>query len=56
MTDKLIRITTALAVAAVAPVICYRPACELVHSHWESSLTARLVPFTVDWFIGRQAC
>ncbi|MEU9869788.1 DUF2637 domain-containing protein [Actinomadura sp. NPDC048021] len=54
MTDRLIRITTALAVvavAAVAAVILYRHAYELVHSHGESGPTARLVPFTVDGLI-----
>ena len=54
MTDKLIRVTTAFAVAAVAAVaavISYRPAYELVRSHGESGLTARLVPFTVDGLI-----
>ncbi|SFN48247.1 Protein of unknown function [Actinomadura madurae] len=54
MTDRLIRITTALAVvavAAVAAVISYRHAYELVHAHGESGPTARLVPFTVDGLI-----
>lgn len=54
MTDRLIRITTALAVvavAAVAAVISYRHAYELVHSHGEAGPTARLVPFTVDGLI-----
>ncbi|MFI0487205.1 DUF2637 domain-containing protein [Actinomadura sp. 9N215] len=54
MTDRLIRITTALAVvavAAVAAVISYRHAYELVHSHGETGPTARLVPFTVDGLI-----
>src|SRR5713226_3440992 len=54
MTDKLIRVTTAFAVAAVAAVaaaISYRHAYELVRSHGESGLTARLVPFTVDGLI-----
>jgi hypothetical protein len=54
MTDRLIRITTALAVAtvaAVAAVSSYRHALELVSSHGESGLTARLVPFTVDGLI-----
>jgi hypothetical protein len=51
MTDKLIRVTTALAVATVAAVIFYRHAHELVRSHGESGLTARLVPFTVDRLI-----
>ncbi len=51
MTDKLIRITTALAVAgvvaAVAAIISYRHAYELVSTHGETGLTARLMPFTV---------
>ncbi len=52
MTDRLIRITTALAVvAAVAAVISYQHAYELVRSHGESGLTARLLPFTVDGLI-----
>ncbi len=52
--DRLIRIVTALAVvtvAAVAAVISYRHAYELVSSHGETGLTARLVPFTVDGLI-----
>ena len=54
MTDRLIRITTALAVAtvvAVAAIISYRHAYELVSTHGESGLTARLVPFAVDGLI-----
>jgi hypothetical protein len=54
VTDRLIRITTALAVVAVAlvaAVISYQHAFELVRSHGESGLTARLVPFTVDGLI-----
>ncbi|WP_243723292.1 DUF2637 domain-containing protein [Actinomadura sp. 7K507] len=54
MADRLIRITTALAVVAVAvvaAVISYRHAYELVHSHGETGPTARLVPFTVDGLI-----
>jgi hypothetical protein len=54
MTDKLIRITTAIAVAtvaAVAAIISYRHAYELVSSHGETGLTARLMPFTVDGLI-----
>ncbi len=54
MADRLIRLTTALAVAtvaAVAAVISYRHAYELVRSHGESGPTARLVPFTVDGLI-----
>jgi hypothetical protein len=52
--DRLIRITTALAVAAVAVVaaiISYQHAFELVRSHGEAGVTARLVPFTVDGLI-----
>src|SRR5690606_23920514 len=54
VTDRLIRITTALAVVAVAgvaAVISYRHAYELVHAHGETGPTARLVPFTVDGLI-----
>lgn len=52
--DRLIRVTTALAVAtvaAVAAVISYRHAYELVSTHGETGMTARLVPFTVDGLI-----
>jgi hypothetical protein len=54
MIDRLIRITTALAVATVAAVaaaISYRHAYELVSTHGETGVTARLVPFTVDGLI-----
>ena len=54
MMDRLIRITTALAVAAVAvvaAVISYQHAYELVRSHGESGMTARLLPLTVDRLI-----
>jgi Protein of unknown function (DUF2637) len=54
VTDRLIRLTTALAVAtvaAVAAVISYRHAYELVSTHGETGVTARLVPFTVDGLI-----
>ena len=54
MTGRLIRITTALAVVAVAlvaAVISYQHASELVRSHGESGVTARLLPFTVDGLI-----
>jgi hypothetical protein len=54
VTDRLIRTTTALAVVAVAGVaaiISYRHAYELVRSHGESGVTARLLPFTVDGLI-----
>lgn len=54
MTDRLIRIITALAVAtvaAVAAIISYRHAYELVSTHGETGATARLIPFTVDGLI-----
>ena len=54
MTDRLIRLTTALAVlmvAGVAAVISYQHAYELVTSHGETGFTARLLPFTVDGLI-----
>jgi hypothetical protein len=54
MTDRLIRLTTALAVlmvAGVAAVISYQHAYELVTSHGETGITARLLPFTVDGLI-----
>lgn len=54
MTDRLIRLTTALAVvavAAVAAVISYAHAHELVRAHGETGATARLVPLTVDGLI-----
>jgi hypothetical protein len=54
MTDRLIRITTALAViavAGVAAIISYQHAYELVSSHGKSGMTARLLPFTVDGLI-----
>ncbi|MFV2179783.1 DUF2637 domain-containing protein [Actinomadura sp. LOL_016] len=54
MTDRLIRLTTALAVvavAAVAAVISYSHAFELVRAHGETGVTARLVPLTVDGLI-----
>jgi len=54
VTDRLIRITTALAVVAVAlvaAVISYQHAYELVRAHGESGVTARLLPFTVDGLI-----
>ena len=57
--DPLIRITTALAVAsvaAVAAVISYRHAYELVITHGETGFTARLLPLTVDGLIRRPAC
>ncbi len=46
MTDRLIRITTALAgvaVAGVAAIIPYQHAYELVASHGEIGITARFV-------------
>jgi hypothetical protein len=54
VTDRLIRLTTAAAVAtvaAVAAVVSYHHAYELVSTHGETGLTAQLVPFTVDGLI-----
>jgi hypothetical protein len=54
VTDRLIRVTTALAVVAVAVVaaiISYQHAYELVRSHGEPGVTARLLPFMVDGLI-----
>ena len=54
MTEWLTRITTALAVVAVAGVaaiISYQHAYELVTTHGETGLTAHLLPFTVDGLI-----
>jgi hypothetical protein len=54
VTDRLIRITTALAVVAVAVVaaiISYQHAYELVRSHGEAGMTARPLPFTVNGLI-----
>jgi hypothetical protein len=54
VTDRLIRLTTALAVlmvVGVAAVISYQHAYELVTSHGETGVTARLLPFTVDALI-----
>jgi Protein of unknown function (DUF2637) len=54
VTDRLIRLTTALAVVAVAGVaaiISYQHAYELVTSHGESGITAHSLPFTVDGLI-----
>ncbi|MFG2084627.1 DUF2637 domain-containing protein [Spirillospora sp. NPDC048824] len=54
MTDRLIKATTALAVAAVAAVaalISYAHMLDLVRTHGETGATARLVPFTVDGLI-----
>jgi hypothetical protein len=54
MADRLTRTVTALSVAtvaAVAAVISYRHAYELVSTHGETGVTARLVPFTVDGLI-----
>jgi hypothetical protein len=54
LTDHLIRVTTALAVVAVAcvaAIISYQHAYELVSSHGERGLTARMLPFTVDGLI-----
>src|SRR5690606_16086272 len=54
VTDRLIRVTTAfavVAVAAVAALISYAHMLDLVRSHGETGATALLVPFTVDGLI-----
>jgi hypothetical protein len=54
VTDRLIRITTALAVVAVvsvAAIISYQHAYDLVTSHGETGTTAYCVPLTVDGLI-----
>jgi hypothetical protein len=54
VTDWLIKLTTALAVVAVAGVaaiISYQHAYELVTAHGETALTARMLLFTVDRLI-----
>ncbi|TDB85517.1 DUF2637 domain-containing protein [Actinomadura sp. 7K534] len=54
MTNRLIKVTTALAVvtvAAVAALISYAHMLDLVRAHGETGATARLVPFTVDGLI-----
>jgi hypothetical protein len=54
VTGRLIKITTALAVlamAGVAAIISYQHAYELVSSHGGGGVTARLLPFTVDGLI-----
>jgi hypothetical protein len=52
--DRVIRLSTALAVlavAAVAAVASYEHAYDLVRAHGEAGWTARLVPLTVDGLI-----
>jgi hypothetical protein len=54
VTGRLIRITTTLAVpavAGVATIISYQHACEMVMSYGESGTTTYLLPFTVDGLI-----
>lgn len=54
MADRLIRITTAfavVAVAVVAAVISYQHAYELVRTHGEDGAMARLVPLAVDGLV-----
>ena len=54
MTDRLIKATTSLAVvtvAAVAAIISYSHALDLVRAHGETGATARLIPFTIDGLI-----
>ena len=52
--DRLIRWTTAVAVigvAAIAAVVSYEHASDLVRAYGESGWTARLIPLTVDGLI-----
>src|ERR1700685_1821116 len=52
--DRIIRWTTAgavLGVAAVAAVVSYEHASDLVRSHGEAGWTAHLIPLTVDGLI-----
>src|SRR3984957_13590795 len=52
--DRIIRWTTAVAVtgvAAVAAVVSYEHADDLVRAHGETGWTARLIPLTVDGLI-----
>jgi len=52
--DRVIRWSTALAVlgvAAVAAVVSYQHASDLVRAHGESGWTGRLIPLTVDGLI-----
>ena len=52
--DRIIRWSTALAVvgvAAVAAVVSYEHASDLVRAHGETGWTARLIPLTVDGLI-----
>src|ERR1700733_9885159 len=52
--DRIIRWSTALAVlgvAAIAAVVSYEHAGDLVRAHGETGWTARLIPLTVDGLI-----
>ena len=52
--DRIIRWTTAVAVigvAAIAAVVSYKHAGDLVQAHGETGWTARLIPLTVDGLI-----
>jgi Protein of unknown function (DUF2637) len=52
--DRIIRWTTAVAVigvAAIAAVVSYEHAGDLVRAHGETGWTARLIPLTVDGLI-----
>jgi hypothetical protein len=59
ITDRLIRITTAIAMAtgaAATAVISCHHAYELVSTHGETGITARLEAFTVDGLILGASC
>lgn len=52
--DRLIRISTAasvLGVGAIAGLVSYRHALEVVRAHGETGVTAQLVPLTVDGLV-----
>jgi Protein of unknown function (DUF2637) len=54
LAERIIKITTGaavVAVATVAAIISYQHAYELIRSHGESGMIARLEPFTVDGLI-----
>jgi hypothetical protein len=54
MTDWLIRITSVAAVTVSTATISYRHANEMMSTHGDTGLTARLVPFMVDGHPGGQ--
>jgi hypothetical protein len=49
--DRVIRLSTALAVIGVAAVVSYEHASDLIRAHGESGWAVRLIPLTVDGLI-----